>query len=66
MSIIKQYQQQIFDIQEKIKEVQDACSHPPTAVTKINKGSTGNPFVFDEYWRECHCGLCEKRWSEDQ
>jgi hypothetical protein len=51
----------------KIAEIQEQCSHPEAVVTRVNRGSTGNydPSA-DGYWVECECGLCGKRWCEDQ
>ena len=67
MSTIKELRKEIDERWAKIKRIQDDCSHPVDCVTKINKGDTGNWCPQDDsYWRECHCSLCDKRWTEDQ
>lgn len=67
MNIIQEYKEQIEKLQSKIVEIQDWCSHPKAALTSVNKSDTGNyDPSCDSFWTEFHCGLCEKRWTEDQ
>lgn len=52
---------------QKIKVIQNECSHPLSARTTTPRGNTGNydPGA-DSYWTEHHCGLCDRSWRTDQ
>jgi len=65
MNIVEKYKQEIKDIESSIASIQTLCSHPEEAVTKVHKGSTGNPYEANEYWTNFHCELCDKRWTLD-
>lgn len=67
MSIVLELKEQIRTLSNKITEIQAECIHPKSAVTKKGGSSTGNwSSTDDRYWYDCHCGLCDKRWTEDQ
>lgn len=67
MSIIKDLQDQIEVLQNRIKKIQDECNHPHACVDKKYDGSSGNyDPTADCYWINHHCQLCDKRWTTDQ
>lgn len=67
MTIIEELKKQIEEAKEKIKAIQDECSHPLIARETKNRGATGN---YDDpegtYWTVHVCTLCEKQWHTDQ
>lgn len=65
--MIQELRKKIDDLQTQIDRIQEQCSHPDAAVTRVAKSDTGNyDRTQDAYWYECECKLCEKRWTEDQ
>jgi hypothetical protein len=67
MSVVKQLQEKIQEIQTQIDTIQEQCPHPAEVVTKEAKADTGNWCPQDDsYWYNCHCQLCDKHWTEDQ
>lgn len=67
MSIIQELRQSITDAQKKIKQIQEACSHPELTLKIEHSSSTGNyDPTCDGYWTTYTCGLCEKRWTTEQ
>lgn len=54
MTIIEQLRAEINERKEKIKSIQDACSHPLAARETEN------------HWTNHRCLLCGKRWVTDQ
>ena len=67
MSIVDEIESEIVALYEKLREIQDHCSHPDACVKRTNKGDTGNYDPHDDaYWTECKCSLCGKFWIEDQ
>lgn len=66
MSVVQKLRDEIAHKEKQIQEIQELCSHPPICVTKQGDSSTGNPMERDEYWYNCHCDLCDKRWTEEQ
>jgi hypothetical protein len=67
MSIVKELQDQIKEIHEKIVDIQENCNHPESALEKKGNSSTGNWDPMDNcYWWEFHCKLCDKRWTKEQ
>lgn len=66
MSIVDTLYNDISILQNKIKDIQDNCSHPEGAVTKEYGSNTGNyDPSSDCYWTNFVCGLCSKRWQEE-
>jgi len=64
MSIITDLEQQITVLREKIKAIQDKCSHPKECVNEKCGGNTGNyDPTADCYWTDYHCSLCDKKWT---
>jgi hypothetical protein len=67
VTIIYDLRAQIKDAQDKIKQIQQSCSHPLIARQTKNCGVTGN---YDDpkgtYWTDHTCTLCEHSWSTDQ
>lgn len=65
MSLIAKYQKQIRELEGKIKELQENCSHPPIAVMKKYSGNHGNydPSSDCDSVTFC-CLLCSKRWFD--
>lgn len=58
---------EIDNLHKILTEIQDECSHPEPCVNKIPKSFTGNwDRNHDEYWYDCECTLCGKKWKEDQ
>jgi hypothetical protein len=67
MSAIGDLRAEINKATAAIISIQSACSHPKECVTKVAGGDTGNYCKSDDsYWYDFKCGLCEKRWTEDQ
>jgi hypothetical protein len=67
MSKIQELKSKIDSLQQQIDNIQSECNHPLSARTQVNGGSTGNyDPTADCYWTDNTCGLCEKRWTEDQ
>jgi hypothetical protein len=67
MSIVANLREQIAKLEAKITAIQKDCNHPASAVTRKHRADMGNyDRSMDGYWDECECGLCEKRWTEDQ
>jgi hypothetical protein len=62
---MEKYRDLELEIELKIKKYQEKCKHEN--VIKVAKADTGNwcP-VDDEYWYECRCPDCDKRWTEPQ
>ncbi len=58
--IVQRLKEQIEAINTQIKEIQSECSHPKLAVHKIPRRTD------EEFYNDCHCQLCDKRWTEDQ
>jgi hypothetical protein len=58
---------EIKELQAKIEKIQSECSHPESARKETRGSDTGNWCPQDNsYWIDVECGLCEKRWREDQ
>jgi hypothetical protein len=53
MSLIKTLKKKRADINEQIREIQDACTHPEVAILV---------FRFEDK-KSAKCGLCEKIWE---
>lgn len=67
MTLVPELRRQIALLQKRIESIQDDCSHPDSAVTKTARSDTGNyDRSQDEYWNDCECLLCLKRWREKQ
>jgi len=67
VSTVFELREQIKTLTDKIIEIQNECSHPKGALTKKGGSNTGNWCSGDDrYWYDFHCGLCDKRWTEDQ
>jgi hypothetical protein len=68
MSAIKHLREEISERQEKIHQIQEECSHPKSCITKEAKSDAGgyDNSMYDNYWYNLTCGLCEKQWTEDQ
>jgi len=67
MVSVHELQQQLAEIKIKIDSIQSECSHPKACLTSVPNSSTGNYSPSDDvYWIDLHCGLCDKRWREDQ
>lgn len=67
MNIVDKLQSQIEELQDRIDQIQEDCNHPSSARIIVPKGSTGNGgWQEDRYWNENTCGLCNKRWDEEQ
>ncbi len=65
--IIEDLKKEIKVLQDKITSIQEECSHPEAAVTRVAEADTGNWCKADDsYWYVCVCALCEKRWTEPQ
>lgn len=57
---------EIEKLQAMRKAIQDECCHPKLCLT-IQNHSGGDEWSRQEYyWRSYHCGLCDKRWSDEQ
>ena len=66
MNIVDKIKDEIAELQLSIKNIQDECSHPESAVTKKHGSNTGNYCEADDcYWTDFECNLCGKRWQED-
>ena len=64
MTAVEKIKIQIYELELKLKEIQDECSHPKAAVISTNKSDTGNYYSGDDsYWVEHDCTLCDKRWT---
>lgn len=63
MNIIENFEKQIKELNKKIQNIQDACSHPEEVVTKKHSSSTEN---YDPsancYWTDFYCKVCKKQW----
>jgi hypothetical protein len=67
MNTIKLIKDQIAMLQGQIEKIQSECSHPKSALRVKPGANTGNyDPTADCYWTDYECGLCEKRWTEDQ
>lgn len=66
MSFVRECKEQILKLQLQIEEVQNQCPHPKVAVKYEPKAGSSDGYSTDSYWYECHCGVCEKTWNEDQ
>jgi hypothetical protein len=66
MGIIADLKEEIADTQKMIDDIQEACSHPEKAVTRVAGSNAGSGQYEEKYWYDCECGLCEKKWTEDQ
>lgn len=62
MNIIEEIKHEIKTLENKLKDIQEHCSHP----IKDTKWSQ----ITDEYgveeggYNTYHCKLCDKKWSE--
>lgn len=64
---IKDMSKIIKEYQIKILELQDKCSHPGEALTKVYGANTGNYCPQDDYyWINYVCDICGHRWTEEQ
>ena len=64
--MIKNLRKEIQEREEKIKRIQEQCSHPEDCVTKKHDSSTGNYAPSDDvYWTVFTCGLCGAIWEEE-
>lgn len=64
MSIIKKLEAEINVLQDKIKNIQDQCSHPESCLDKTHGSNTGNYDPHDDcYWTDYHCHLCDRKWT---
>lgn len=63
MTSVTKLKAEMEEMNNKIKRIQEECSHPSDCVTKNHGGSTGNPYERNEYWTDFTCSLCEKRWT---
>ncbi len=61
--MISQLRQQIKSLEQKIKNIQEECNHPKSAVTSVYLGVTGQ-FNEDRRYKNT-CQLCEKVWNTD-
>lgn len=67
MNRLQQIDAEIKKLQEERLAIQEQCCHPSLVLEKIYKSNAGNyDPSCDCYWIDYHCGLCDKRWSEDQ
>jgi len=67
MTRVEELKQEIHKLHNEIHQIQEECSHPSLCVTKEPKSNDGHYDPSnDSYWYECHCGLCDKQWHEDQ
>jgi len=67
MSVVHDIQEEIAELQRRLKRIQDECSHPKDCTIKKGASNTGNYCPQDDsYWYDCYCELCNKRWTEDQ
>ena len=64
MTIIQKLRDEITEREAKIKEIQEACSHPPICVIKEHHSNDAD-FGSRHYWTSFRCELCEKKWQED-
>lgn len=66
MNKVDQLKNQIRELESQLERIQDACSHPPDAVTKEHRASLGNyDPTADCYWTHFHCELCDLHWTEE-
>jgi hypothetical protein len=62
--IIQKLKEEIAELQKKIDEIQELCSHPVTTVRNWNAGNDYDR--QNDYRRDHHCQLCDKRWTTNQ
>lgn len=68
----------IVKLESEIRALQDSCRHNTERdafgrhvtyrdyVAKVHRSNTGNWCPADDcYWTECHCTLCDKKWTEE-
>lgn len=60
MNIVDQLRSEIEERNNRIKEIQENCSHPESAVERKSGSNTGNLLNDDVYWQDCECKLCYK------
>lgn len=66
MSIIHKLNEQIKELQNKIKLIQAQCSHPESALKKEYRSDTGNyDPTADSSWTKYTCELCERVWTKE-
>lgn len=66
-STLESYRSQIAAFNGLIESLQHGCEHPKEALITVNKSNAGNYDPSNDcYWKEMHCLICDKKWSEDQ
>lgn len=65
MSRVTDIQEEIKKLNNELKEIQEACSHPKPAVISKHDANTGNwSSADDSYWIDHHCTMCDKHWRQ--
>lgn len=63
MNIIDVYRKQIADIEKKIEDIQDRCSHPSVEEEKWGVPGDAHMGTSSRGGSRFTCNLCHKTWS---
>lgn len=64
-SIVAEIDGKISELQEQKNRIQNQCAHPADAMHYVSGSIEGDAPGQTAYYRNCHCRLCDKRWTED-
>ena len=64
INIVDEIKREINDLEGRLKEIQEECSHPKVSLKIEYRSNTGNYDPSSNcYWTDYHCKLCGKRWT---
>lgn len=67
MTSIKKLKDSISILQSKIEAKQNKCKHPKKTLTEKTGSDVGNwDRSADSWWIDYHCGVCDKKWTEEK
>lgn len=65
MNRIEEIDQAIEKLRAEKAAIQEECCHPLLVRKTENKSDSGGWDTHVNYWKNHHCGFCDKRWTED-
>lgn len=64
ISIVVEIKGKIADLIDQLNRIQSQCPHPADAMHYVS-GRCDGEGTDSRWFRNFHCRLCDKRWTED-